>query len=47
MENGELGAITNGTNYLTNPNSFKKLKLQDLGGWHTCLVQINSTLAEN
>jgi len=38
-ENGELGAITNCTNYLTNLKSFKKLKLQDLGGWHNCLVQ--------
>jgi len=35
------------TDYIFFPKSFKKLKLQQLGGWDTYLEQMNSTLAAN
>ena len=47
IENGEFGTITICTNYITIPKSFKKLKLQRLGGWDTYLEQINCTSEEN
>ena len=47
MDNGELGKITNCTNCITSQKSFKKLELQELGGWNTYSQQANSTVAEN